>query len=74
VEYGLGFYRHHGVVNYEESGVPAEQHILVARINGRGGVDLHTTQALEVYLEGRPYELLFNWPDQQLAVYLVGSR
>ena len=42
VEYGLSFYRNHEVVNYEESGVPDEQHLLVIRVAGRGGVDLHT--------------------------------
>jgi len=74
VEYGLSFYRNHEVINYEETGVPNEQHLLVARVTGRNGVDLHTQAALEQYLEGRPYELLFPWPEQGLVVYLVGSR
>jgi len=74
VEYGLSFYRNHKVVNYEESGVPEEQHLLVARVSGRGGVDLHTQAALEEYLEGRHYEQLFSWPEQGLLVYMVGSR
>ncbi len=74
IEYGLSFYRNKEVVNYEESGVPDEQHLLVARVSGRNGVDLHTPAALEEYLEGRHYELLFLWPEQGLAVYLVGSR
>ena len=74
VEYGLSFYRNHEVVNYEEKGVPDEQHLLVARVTGKGGVDLHTPAALEQYLEGRPYEQIFTWPEQGLAVYLVGSR
>ncbi|MFY9855387.1 MAG: glycosyltransferase family 39 protein, partial [Terracidiphilus sp.] len=73
-EYGLSFYRNREVVNYKESGVPDEQHILVARVTGRGGVDLHTQAALEEYLEGRPYEQLFSWPEQGLVVYMVGSR
>ena len=38
VEYGLSFYRNREVVNYEQSGVPDEQHLLVARVTGRGGV------------------------------------
>ena len=42
IEYGLSFYRNHEVVNYEESGVPDEQHMLVARVTGRNGVDLQT--------------------------------
>jgi 4-amino-4-deoxy-L-arabinose transferase-like glycosyltransferase len=73
-EYGLSFYRNREVVNYEESGVPDEQHLLVVRVTGRGGVDLHTQAALEEYLEGRPYEPLFSWPEQGLIVYMVGSR
>ncbi|HEY3706194.1 MAG TPA: glycosyltransferase family 39 protein [Terracidiphilus sp.] len=74
VEYGLAFYRNHEVANYEETGVPDEQHLLVARVTGRNGVDLHTAAALEAYLEGRHYEELFSWPEQGLEVYLVGAR
>ncbi len=74
VEYGLSFYRNHEVVNYEQSGVPAEQHLLVARISGRGGIDLHTQDALQEYLDGRQYEPLFSWPEQSLEVYLVGPK
>ncbi len=73
-EYGLSFYRNCEVVNYEEAGVPDEQHVLVARVNGRRGVDLHTPSDLKEYLEGRHYEQLFTWPEQGLVVYLVGSR
>jgi 4-amino-4-deoxy-L-arabinose transferase-like glycosyltransferase len=74
VEFGLSFYRNREVVNYELGGVPEEQHILVARVFGRHGVDLHTQAALEKDLEGRQYEQLFSWPEQGLEVYLVGSR
>jgi 4-amino-4-deoxy-L-arabinose transferase-like glycosyltransferase len=74
VEYGLSFYRNREVVNYEESGVPDEQHLLVARVTGRGGVDLQTQAALNEYLAGREYEQLFSWPEQGLVVYMVGSR
>jgi 4-amino-4-deoxy-L-arabinose transferase-like glycosyltransferase len=74
MEYGLAFYRNHQVVNYEENGVPDEQHLLVTRVTGRNGVDLHTPGALEEYLEGRHYEMLFGWPEQGLEVYLVGTR
>jgi len=74
MEYGLAFYRDHEVVNYEESGVPDEEHLLVTRVIGRRGVDLHTPEALQEYLEGRQYEPLFSWPEQGLEVYLVGSR
>ena len=72
--YGLSFYRNHEVMNYEESGVPNEQHLLVARVTGRHGVDLHTQAALQDYLQGRPYEELFPWPERGLEVYLVGKR
>jgi 4-amino-4-deoxy-L-arabinose transferase-like glycosyltransferase len=74
VEYGLSFYRNREVVNYKESGVPDEQHLLVVRVSGRGGVDLHTQEQLDEYLEDRPYEALFNWPEQGLVIYMVGSR
>ena len=74
VEYGLSFYRNREVVNYEEDGVPEGQHLLVARVTGRGGADLHTPAALEEYLEGRDCQQLFSWPEQGLVVYLVGSR
>jgi 4-amino-4-deoxy-L-arabinose transferase-like glycosyltransferase len=74
IEYGLAFYRNREVANYEETGVPNEQHLLVARVTGRNGADLHTPAALEEYLEGRHYEQLFSWPEQGLEVYLVGAR
>jgi hypothetical protein len=74
MEYGLAFYRNHEVANYQETGVPSEQHLLVARVTGRNGSDLHTAAALEEYLEGRHYEELFSWPEQGLEVYLVGAR
>lgn len=74
VEYGLSFYRNREVVNYDESGVPAGQHILVARVQGRHGVDLDTQLVLSELLEGRQYQQLFAWPEQGLEVYLVGSR
>jgi len=74
VEYGLSFYRNREVVNYEQSGVPDGQHLLVVRVAGRGGADLHTPAALDEYLEGRHYEQLFTYPEQSLVVYLVGGR
>ena len=72
IEYGLSFYRNREVVNYDESGVPDEQHLLVVRVTGKQAAD--TQGALEEYLEGRHYEQLFAWPEQGLMVYLVGSR
>jgi hypothetical protein len=74
VEYGLAFYRNREVVNYDQSGVPDEQHLLVVRVTGSHGVDLHAQAALGEYLDGRRYEQLFGWPEQGLEVYLVGSR
>jgi hypothetical protein len=74
VEYGLAFYRNRQVVNYEDTGVPDEEHLLVARVTGRGGLDLDTQYALSEYLEGRQYEPLFTWPEQGLEVYLVGRK
>jgi hypothetical protein len=74
VEYGLAFYRNREVVNYEDLGVPEGEHLLVARVTGRGGMDLHTPAALQQYLEGRHYEQVLSWPEQGLEVYLVGPR
>ena len=74
VEYGLSFYRNREVVNYDQAGVPDEQHLLVARMTGRGGVDLRTEAALQAYLDGRHYEEVFSWPEQGLDVYLVGAK
>jgi 4-amino-4-deoxy-L-arabinose transferase-like glycosyltransferase len=74
VEYGLAFYRNREVVNYEDTGVPEEEHLLVARVTGRGGMDLHTAAALQEYLEGRHFEEILSWPEQGLEVYLVGPR
>ena len=74
IEYGLSFYRNREVVNYDHAGVPDEQHLLVARMTGRGGVDLRTEPALRAYLAGRHYEQVFSLPEQGLDVYLVGAR
>jgi 4-amino-4-deoxy-L-arabinose transferase-like glycosyltransferase len=73
MEYGLAFYRNHQVTNYKDDGVPTEEHILVVRVAGKNRVDLGAAAALHEYLEGRHYEPLFNWPEQELVVYLVGS-
>jgi 4-amino-4-deoxy-L-arabinose transferase-like glycosyltransferase len=74
IEYGLAFYRNHEVVNYEDTGVPDQQHLLVVRVTGSHGANLHTLDALSQYLAGRRYEELFGWPEQGLEVYLVGKR
>jgi hypothetical protein len=74
MEYGLSFYQNRQVVNYEDTGVPEEEQLLVARVTGRGGTDLHTEDALGEYLEGRQYRPLFPWPEQGLEVFLVGPE
>jgi 4-amino-4-deoxy-L-arabinose transferase-like glycosyltransferase len=74
VEYGLSFYRNREVINYEQDGVPEGQHLLVVRVTGRNGIDLHTLPDLDEYLEGRHYEQLFTWPEQGLVIYMVGGR
>ena len=73
-EYGLSFYRDQEVVNYDEDGVPDEQHVLVARVQGRHGAELDTQMTIEELFEGRPYQQLFSWPEQGLEIYLVGAR
>jgi 4-amino-4-deoxy-L-arabinose transferase-like glycosyltransferase len=74
IEYGLSFYRNRAVENYDENIVPDEQHLLVARVTGRGGKDLDTQAALEELLGDRHYEQLFSWPEQGLMVYKVSSK
>jgi len=74
VEYGLAFYRNREVANYTVKGVPEQQHLLVAQVTGKGGMDLHTTAALEELLGDRHYEHLFDWPEQGLTIYNVSSR
>ena len=75
MEYGLAFYRNHEVANYDEVGVPPEEHVLVVRVAGRGGVDLRSQAALSEYLEGRHYEPLFQLAGSGTGgVQLVGSR
>ena len=74
MEYGLAFYRNHEVANYDVVGVPAGEHVLVVRVTGKNGADLHSMDALREYLEGRSYRKLFDWPEQGLAVYQVGAQ
>ncbi len=74
MEYGLAFYRNHEVANYDVVGVPAGEHVLVVRVTGKNGADLHSMDALEEYLDGRSYRKLFDWPEQGLAVYQVGAQ
>jgi 4-amino-4-deoxy-L-arabinose transferase-like glycosyltransferase len=66
MEYGLSFYRNHKVVNYEQDGIPPEQHILVARESYVG--------ELRQKLTGRRYEPLFVYPAQNLVIYAVAAQ
>lgn len=68
VEYGLSFYRDHKVVNYEQDGIPARQHILVARTGESYKGELRQK------LEGRRYEPLFVYPAQNLVIYVVAAQ
>ncbi len=74
IEYGLSFYRNREVVNYEESGVPDEQHLLVVRVSGRGGWTCTPRRRWMSTSKGRHFEQLFTWPEQGLVIYMVGSR
>ena len=66
VEYGLSFYRNHLVENYEQDGIPPDEHILITREIYAG--QLHTL------LAGRSYQPLFSYPPQNLAVYQVFAK
>jgi 4-amino-4-deoxy-L-arabinose transferase-like glycosyltransferase len=66
IEFGLSFYRDQRVLNYDQDGVPPQQHILVVR-------DAFIDQ-LRPFMTGRTYEPLFTYPAQNLVVYLVGPR
>ena len=66
IEYGLSFYGNRRVLNYDQDGIPPQQHILVVR-------DSFIDQ-LRPLLAGRTYEPLFTYPAQNLVVYLVGPR
>jgi 4-amino-4-deoxy-L-arabinose transferase-like glycosyltransferase len=66
VEYGLSFYRNHRVGDYEQDGIPSEEHILVTR-------EMYAGQ-LQALLVGRSYQPLFSYPAQNLAVYQVFAK
>ena len=61
--YGLAFYRNEEPVDYEKTGVPPEEHLLV--------LPSHDTATLEQWLKGRVYEPLFLYQSQGLEVYKV---
>ena len=66
MEYGISFYRNRKAVNYEQDGIPAEQHILIAR---ESYID-----DLRQKLTGRRYEPLFVYPAQNLVIYAVAAQ
>jgi 4-amino-4-deoxy-L-arabinose transferase-like glycosyltransferase len=66
VEYGLSFYRDQRVFNYEQDGIPPQQHILVVRAP--------YIDELGPFLAGRTYEPLFTYPAQNLVVYTVSAQ
>jgi hypothetical protein len=66
MEFGLSFYRNARVINYEQDGVPDQQHLLVVR-------ESYIDQ-LRPILKGRTYEPLFTYPAQNLVVYEVAAR
>jgi 4-amino-4-deoxy-L-arabinose transferase-like glycosyltransferase len=66
VEYGISFYRNRKTLNYEQDGVPPEQHILVVR---ESYID-----ELRQRLADRRYEPLFVYPAQNLVIYAVAAQ
>lgn len=66
MEYGLSFYRDKKTVNYDQDGIPPEQHILVTRAS--------YVDELRQKLEGRRYEPLFVYPAQNLVIYAVAAQ
>ncbi len=66
LEYGLSFYRNHPVLDYEKTGVPPVQHLLVVREIA--------APDLRRWLAGRSYEPLLSYPAQHVAVYEVDAQ
>jgi hypothetical protein len=64
--YGLAFYRNEALLDYEQNGVPPQEHILVVR----------EADAAELprLLTGRRYEQIMKYPWQGLAVYRVAAQ
>jgi 4-amino-4-deoxy-L-arabinose transferase-like glycosyltransferase len=61
--YGLAFYRNEEPIDYENDGVPVEEHLLVIPSN--------ESALLGKWLTGRVYEPLFLYDSQGLEVYKV---
>lgn len=66
IEFGLSFYLDRKTVNYDENGVPAAEHILVARDSDIG--------KLPPLLAGRKYTPLFSYTARNLTVYRVFAK
>jgi len=66
MDYGLAFYRNERLVHYDHDGVPAGEHLLVARASD--------TEGLNRWLSGRVYEPLFLYDAQGFEVYRVLAK
>ena len=66
VDFGLAFYRNQPISNYAQGGVPAGDHILIARPGDE--------KAISAIVNGRQVLPLGNFPPQDLAFYLVTSK
>jgi len=64
--YGLAFYRNQPPTDYMTDGIPAGEHLLVARDTD--------TDALDTALDGRAHPKLLEYPWQGLVVYRVAAR
>ncbi|MEO6964550.1 MAG: glycosyltransferase family 39 protein, partial [Acidobacteriaceae bacterium] len=74
MQYGLGFYLNERVPNYEESGIPAKAHLLVAQDYANPKEEKQSLSELKKLLNGREYEPLFRYGPQDLTVYRVGPE
>jgi len=66
MEYGLAFYLNRPMVNYELSGIPPQEHILVVRTA--------EVSSLDQVLMGRARKQMFVYPWQGLTVYRVAAQ
>jgi len=73
IQYGLGFYLNERVPNYQESGVPAQAHLLVARNYRSVPKEQQAKAEMAKLLAGRQYEPLFVYAPRNLTVYRVDA-
>ena len=74
VQYGLAFYLDERVSNYQESGVPAQAHLLVVQHYSNRQEEQQSQADLKKVLAGREYEPLFFYRPQSLTIYRVGPE